>query len=63
MRRYVQGSHVSITQDTDYAVRICMCWQLAALARALGREATAEKLLPEALEVLHPSWLMRGARK
>lgn len=44
-------------QDTDYAVRICMCWQLPALARALGREAAAEKLLPEALEV--GSHLMR----
>lgn len=41
-------------QDTDYAVRICMCWQLPALARALGREAAAEKLLPEALEVGWP---------
>ena len=38
-------------QDTDYAVRICMCWQLPLLACALGREAAAEKLLPEALEV------------
>ena len=34
-------------------MRICMCWQLAPLARALGREAAAEKLLPEALEVRH----------
>ncbi len=38
-------------QDTDYAVRICMCWQLPPLARALGRAAAAEELLPEALEV------------
>ncbi|KAK9834292.1 hypothetical protein WJX81_004100 [Elliptochloris bilobata] len=28
-----------------------MCWQLAPLARILGRDATAEKLLPEALEL------------
>jgi hypothetical protein len=40
-----------VLQDTDYAVRICMCWQLPPLARALGRAAAAEELLPEALEV------------
>ena len=38
-------------QDTDKLVRQCMCEQLPALARALGREPTAAAVLPEILEL------------
>lgn len=39
-------------QDVDYVVRICMCEQLAGLAKALGRDITAAQILPETLELV-----------
>jgi len=41
LRRYT----MAMCQDTDYAVRICMCNQLAAISRAVGPDA-AEKVRP-----------------
>lgn len=38
-RRFLSKA-VDMCQDTDYAVRISMCRQLAAISRAIGPEAT-----------------------
>ena len=39
-------------QDVDYVVRMCMCDQLAGLAKAVGRDITAAQILPETLELV-----------
>ena len=39
-------------QDVDYVVRMCMCDQLAGLAKAVGRDVAAAQILPETLELV-----------
>eukprot|EP00803_Ostreobium_quekettii_P000911 evm.model.scf_231.9 EVM.evm.TU.scf_231.9 scf_231:97841-105363(+) len=43
---------LSMCQDTDYQVRICMCQELNSLARVLDTELTTGRLLPELSELL-----------
>jgi hypothetical protein len=45
---------IELCQDTDYVVRVGMCSQLSALARAVGGDVTADVVLSEvrALSVL-----------
>ncbi|KAK9819789.1 hypothetical protein WJX72_002412 [[Myrmecia] bisecta] len=43
---------MSLCQDTDYIVRICMADQLSGIAHAVGREVTAATILPEILELI-----------
>ena len=45
-RRFLTKA-MGMCQDADYAVRICMCNQLAAISRAVGPEATEKLVLPE----------------
>ena len=39
-------------QDVDYVVRMCMCDQLAGLAKAVGRDVATAQILPETLELV-----------
>eukprot|EP00741_Cyanophora_paradoxa_P020196 tig00000219_g19495.t1 len=43
---------MTLCQDTDYEVRICMCQQLSAIARSVGLERTKGPLLNELMELL-----------
>jgi hypothetical protein len=63
LRRYAKESierrflakAMAMCQDTDYAVRICMCNQLAAISRAVGPDAAEKVGLRGCCSPRHPT--------